>query len=141
MAHRLAPEKAQQWIALLAQRAEPLPAAAGMFAGDHPDVAGHRFPIGKPRRITQEDFGSQRCNRPDTWMRHQPLRLWSLPSQLIHPSIEFVDLFLQLSVQRQQCCSSLAGIRSEWQRFDGVLACLAPEGGSMPQTVIERDGL
>src|SRR6266852_5123546 len=35
----LAPEKAQEWIALFAQPTEPLPTSAGIFAGDHPHVA------------------------------------------------------------------------------------------------------
>ena len=47
----LTPEKTQQRIALLTQPTEPLPATAGIFAGDHPHVAHHRFAVGEARRV------------------------------------------------------------------------------------------
>jgi hypothetical protein len=37
------PEKTQEWVTLFAQPTEPLLTAAGIFAGNHPHVAHHRF--------------------------------------------------------------------------------------------------
>src|SRR6201987_5675579 len=36
---------------LLSHRTQPLPASAGVFARDHADVTGQRFPIAEPQRI------------------------------------------------------------------------------------------
>src|ERR1700730_4951326 len=48
---RLAPEKAQQWVALFAQPAESLLTAAGIFARDHPHITYQRFAVFEPRRV------------------------------------------------------------------------------------------
>src|SRR5712691_5170712 len=58
MGRRLAPEKAQQSVALLAQGTTSLPAAAGVFTRDQSHITGHRFAIGEPRRFAQEHFGA-----------------------------------------------------------------------------------
>src|SRR5467141_3263548 len=47
----LAPEKPQEWVTLLAQPAEPLLTAAGVFARNHPHVAHHCFAISEPRWV------------------------------------------------------------------------------------------
>src|SRR6266436_2919435 len=53
----LAPKKPQERVTLLAQPAEPLLTAAGIFARDHPYITHHCFAIGEPRRGTQKHIG------------------------------------------------------------------------------------
>src|SRR6266478_1858986 len=48
---RLAPEKAQQGVALFAQPAESLLTGAGIFARDHPHITGQRFAVLVPRGV------------------------------------------------------------------------------------------
>ena len=51
VAHRFAPQKPDQRVALLGQGATALAAGAGELAGNHSHVAGHRLAVGKARRI------------------------------------------------------------------------------------------
>src|SRR5262249_38601033 len=53
---RLAPEEAQQRVALFAQSAQPLSATTGVFTRDDTRIAGQRFAVSKPRWIAQEHF-------------------------------------------------------------------------------------
>jgi len=96
---RLAPQKSQQGVALLAECAQPLSAPAGGLPGDHPNVAGHRFAIGEPHRITQVHFGGQHGDGPDPWMRHQPSRLRTSAGLSADLLIEVIDRLLQSMVQ------------------------------------------
>ena len=100
MPRRFTPQKTKQRIPLFAQRAQSLPASTGVFAGNHPDIAGQRFSIPEPLRLAQEHFGRQSCDRPHSRMSHQPPCLRSLPCQLSHLSIQVFDLFLQVGIQR-----------------------------------------
>src|SRR6201987_4727715 len=54
---RFTPQITQQCVPLFAHRTQPLPASAGVFARDHADVTGQRFPIAEPHWIAQEHFG------------------------------------------------------------------------------------
>src|SRR5207244_2425577 len=64
MRGRLAPEKAEERVALFAERAQSLPCAARVLAGDHADVVRERLPVDKPRGIADEHFGRQRRDGP-----------------------------------------------------------------------------
>src|SRR5262249_12394337 len=55
--------------------------------------------------------------------------------------IQLVDRFLQARIQGQQGSPSSAGMWSERQRLERVLAGLAPQRVAQPQTVIEGHGL
>jgi hypothetical protein len=59
-------------------------------------------------------------------VRHQPPRLGMFLDLLADPPIQLVDGFLQARIQSQQGGPSLAGMRSQRQRPQCVLARLAP---------------
>ena len=84
MPHRFAPQKTKKRIPLFAQTAQSLPASAGVFAGNQSHIAGYRFSIHEPLRLTQEGFRRQSCDRPDARMSHQPPCLRAQPSQLFY---------------------------------------------------------
>jgi hypothetical protein len=74
-------------------------------------------------------------------MRQQPSRLWMLGDLFADSLVEFIDRSLQVRVQDQQRSSSLAGMRSQRQRSECLLANSAPERVAQPQAAIQRHGL
>lgn len=65
---RFTPQVPQQRVALLAQPAEALSRAAGVFTRNHPDVARHCLAMREAPRITQEYLGRQSRHRSYAWM-------------------------------------------------------------------------
>ena len=49
---RLAPEKTQQRITLLAQPTQPLPTSTRAFTRNHSYITRYRFAVSEPRRVT-----------------------------------------------------------------------------------------
>jgi hypothetical protein len=72
-------QEAQQGIALLAHVSKSLLASTGILTRDHPHVRADVFAALKPRRSSNDQHVGECRQRTDTGMRHQPLRLWSLP--------------------------------------------------------------
>ena len=110
MTHRFTPQKTKKRIPLFTQSPQSLPPSAGVFARDQSHIAGYCFSIHEPLRLTQKGFRCQGCDRSHARMGHQPPCLRSLPGQLFYLSIEVLDLFLQVPIQRLQCGSSLGCI-------------------------------
>jgi len=94
------------------QLPQSLALAAGVFARDHADVAGHGFAIRKAARVAQKYLGRQRRHRAYARMCQQAERLWSLLGLFFHLPVQLLDPFLQLVVQAQQLVSPLTGVRS-----------------------------
>src|SRR5260370_33894313 len=74
-------------------------------------------------------------------MRQQPSRLWMLGDLFADFLVEFIDRSLQVRVQDQQRSSSLAGMSSQRQRSECLLANSAPQRVAQPQAAIQRHGL
>jgi hypothetical protein len=90
-------------------------------------LAGDGLAVGETLGVTQEYFDGQRRDRTDSRMRHQPLCLGMLADHFSDLPIEVVDRFLKAWIQSQQSGSSLARMRSRWQRLEFLLASLAPQ--------------
>src|SRR2546426_999652 len=84
MHHRFGPQIAQQRVAFLAHLSQSLPLAAGVFARDHPDVAGYFLATGESTWIPDKHLGRQRRHRAHARMSQQPTCLISLLSLLFH---------------------------------------------------------
>lgn len=128
-------------MALFAQPAEPLPTPTGIFTRDHPHLAGQGFAVSEPCRIAQEHVRRQRRDRPHSWVGHQEQGSGTLPGLLLDSLVQFLDLGLELHVQRLQLGPSMRGMWRQRQRRDRVLACLAPQGGAPSSTVRQGNGL
>src|SRR5271157_3489748 len=68
---------AQKRIALLADAAQSLFAAAGALPRNQSEIAGHLARPGKPFRRAQRDHERQADHRPYSGMGHQPYRVGS----------------------------------------------------------------
>jgi hypothetical protein len=78
MDRRFGPQIAQQRVALLGSFPQPLPLTAGVFTGDHSDVAGYVLAIGEAVRVSQEHFRRQCGHGSHPGMRQQAERLGPL---------------------------------------------------------------
>src|ERR1700691_5142579 len=111
---RFTPQKAQQWITLLAQASQPLSPAAGVFPGNDPDIACHSLAIGESSRIAQKDIGRQCRDRSHTRMSHQQLGAGSLPCLLQDSLIQLFDLRFEPGVHRLQLAAPMSGVCCQW---------------------------
>ncbi len=93
---------------MFAERAEPLPAPAAVFAGDHPHVTRQCFAVREPRRVAQEHVRRQRGDRPDAGMGHEQRRSSALRGGVLHPIIELIDLLIQVLIQRLQLTEAMS---------------------------------
>src|SRR2546421_3135389 len=114
MRGRLAPEEPQERIPLFAERAESLPFAARVLAGDHADVARERFPVEKSCGIAHKDLGRQCGDGPDARMRHEQRRSSTLVRHVLYSVVESIDVIIQVLIQGLELAAAIRGVR--WQR-------------------------
>jgi len=74
---RLDQQEPQQAVALLGQRSETLPSAAGVFARNQPPLAGDVLGVGKALHRPQHQHGAQRRQRTHAGVGHQPLGVFT----------------------------------------------------------------
>jgi hypothetical protein len=98
MNRRFGPQIAQQRVALFGQFPQPLPLTAGVFTGDHSDIAGYVLAIGEAGRVSQEHLRRQGCHWSHTGMRQQAERLGPLLDLFFYLPVQLLDPPLQLHV-------------------------------------------
>src|SRR5216684_2628665 len=76
-------QETQQGAALLADVPEPLLAATGVLAGDHPHVVADLLATMKAAGSSNDQHVGERRKWPHARMRHQPQRLGPFPSFLL----------------------------------------------------------
>src|SRR3989454_1285542 len=139
MRRRLAPEKSQERIPLFAERAESLPCAARILAGNHTDVARECFPVEKSCGIADEDLGRQRGDGPNAWMGHEQHRSSTLVSDVLYPFVESIDVIIQVLIQRLERAAAIRGVRRQRQRREEDLALAIPQRVAAPHAVPDRN--
>src|SRR5580658_7264660 len=112
-----------------------------MFAGDHSDVTGYGFAVGKALWTTEKHFRGQCSDRADARVSHQPARLGPVLGLLLDQAVEIVDGALKLWIQRKQGVALMHVMWGQRQSPKCVLARWSPEGMAAAQTVAERQRL
>src|ERR1700674_2923235 len=118
---------AQQGVALLADRPQPSPPGAGVFARDQSQIAGQLLAVGKALDISDHQHEGQCRDRTHAGARAQQLRARVPLAGRLHRPTEFDNGRFQPLQQEQQIASAPLGPGLQLQLQQPLTSALGPQ--------------